>query len=71
MPHPTVRAAVRHPDTGQYIALDPGNDYAPDDLLVKAYPWAFKRVDNAHETIESVPVEQATAEPGQKRSRRS
>lgn len=67
MPHPTVRCAVRHPATGQMIALDPAVDYADDDPFVKTYPWAFKPVENAHERIESVEV--ATAEPGQKRTR--
>lgn len=67
MPHPTVVCAVRHPLTGGMIALDPAIDYAPDDLLVRTFPWAFAPVENSHKVIESVEV--ATAEPGQKRSR--
>ena len=67
MPHPTVRCAVRHPETGQMIPLDPAIDYAPDDLFVRTYPWAFAPVENSHQIIESVEV--ATAEPGQQRNR--
>lgn len=67
MPHPTVRCAVRHPDTGMMFTLDPSQDYAPDDLIVRSYPWAFESVENAHDIITSVEV--ATANPGEKRSR--
>jgi hypothetical protein len=34
-----------------------------------AYPWAFAPRDTRPDIIESVPVEKATAEPGQKRTR--
>ena len=70
MPHPTVPCVVRHPITGQMIALDPGLDYADDDLLLVEYPWAFKPIEDAHEVIESVVIEQATAAPGERRNRR-
>lgn len=66
MPHPTSAVAVQHPETDQYIALDPAVDYAPDDILVRAYPWAFAPRAAAG-IVESVEV--ATAEPGQKRTR--
>lgn len=71
MPHPTARCAVRHPLVGQMVNLDPAIDYDPDDLLVTAYPWAFEPVKDSHRIVESVSVEQATAAPGEKRSRRS
>lgn len=71
MPHPSVAAAVRHPETGLYVALDPAVDYDPSDPLVKAYPWAFEPRDTNPAVVESVSVEQATAAPGEKRSRRS
>lgn len=71
MPHPTQPVAVRHPETGQYIALDPAVDYDPDDLMVKTFPWAFAPRDTKPGRVESVSVEQATAEPGEKRSRRA
>lgn len=50
------------------VALDPSIDYADDDVLVRAYPWAFAARDAA-KLVESVAIEQATAEPGQKRTR--
>ena len=65
MPHPTVPVIVRHPDGGVMIALDPGVDYDPADVLVKAYPWAFAPYD--HDVVESVEIERATAAPGEKR----
>ena len=69
MPHPSTAAAVRHPETNQYVALDPAVDYDPSDPLVKAYSWAFAPRNTDPTIIESVPVEQATAAPGEKRSR--
>lgn len=72
MPHPTTVAAVRHPITGVYEALNPAIDYASDDLMVKTYPWAFEPLPTASagQVVESVVIEKATAEPGEKRSRR-
>ena len=69
MPHPTHAVSVRHPEAPVMIALDPGTDYPADDPLVRAYPWAFVPVENAGRIIESVAIEQATAAPGEKRSR--
>lgn len=51
------------------LALDPAMDYAPDDVLVRAYPWAFVVREFAAGVVESVSVEAATANPGEKRSR--
>jgi hypothetical protein len=67
MPHPNAPVIVRHPDGGILIVLDPAVDYDPDDVLVKAYPWAFVPADTT--IVESVAVEQATAAPGEKRTR--
>lgn len=69
MPHPTTPAAVRHPETDQFVALDPAVDYPADDVLVRAYPWAFAPVESSSAVRESVRIERATAEPGQKRTR--
>lgn len=70
MPRPTHRVAVRHPQTGGYIALDMEVDYDPADPLVEAYAWAFAPIEDGHKIIESVDVpvvEQASARPGEKR----
>lgn len=69
MPHPTEPVAVRHPETGQFVTLNPAVDYDPSDTLVKAYPWAFVARGTSPEIVEAVVIEKATAEPGQKRSR--
>jgi hypothetical protein len=69
MPHPTTPAVVRHPDTDLLVALNPAEDYDPADPIVKAYAWAFAAREHSDEIVESVSVEQATAAPGEKRSR--
>ncbi len=33
--------AVRHPETGAHIVPVPGEAYAANDPLVRAYPWLF------------------------------
>ena len=66
MPHPNQPVAVRHPD-GYMDVLDPARDYPDDDVLVKAYPSFFTAVENAGQIIDSVTIEDATAEPGRKR----
>jgi len=69
MPHPHSPIAVRHPDApGVMIVLDPATDYDSTDVLVKSYPWAFAPRDTTPGVVESVPIEQATAAPGEKRS---
>lgn len=71
MPHPNGGYIVRHPDApGLMVALDPAIDYAKTDPMVAAYPWAFVPLENPGEIIDSVPVEQATAAPGEKRRTR-
>lgn len=72
MPRPTEVVSVRHPLTGIHTALNPAVDYAEDHELVVAYPWAFVPREVTDEIVESVAVpvvEQATAAPGEKRSR--
>jgi hypothetical protein len=71
MPRPTQPVAVKHPTTGQFEALDPAKDYPADSVFVKAYPWAFRARETKSGIVESVAIEKATAEPGEKRSRRS
>lgn len=71
MPHPNGPYVVRHPEAdGLMVALDPAVDYPKNDPLVKAYPWAFVPLENVGQIVESVPVEQATAAPGEKRRTR-
>jgi hypothetical protein len=70
MPHPSEPVVVRHPDGGMLTVLDPALDYDPGDPLVKAYPWAFEPRDTSPGVIESMPIEQATAAPGEKRTAR-
>lgn len=66
MPHPNQAVVVRHPDApGAMVSLNPAVDYDDNDVLVKSYPWAFGKLPARSRTA----VEQATAEPGQKRSR--
>jgi len=70
MPHPTVPVVVRHPEAaGVMVALDPAADYDPDDVIVRTYPWAFAPRDTSAGIVESVSIEAATANPGEKRSR--
>lgn len=71
MPHPTVVVSVRHPEAPVMIALDPSKNYDPSDILVKTYPWAFEPRETGTGIVESVKIEQATAGPGEKRSRKS
>lgn len=66
MPHPTVAACVKHPETGLFVGLNPAIDYPVEDALVVAYPWAFVPREVA-EAPESVVIEKASAEPGAKR----
>jgi hypothetical protein len=70
MPHPTVPVAVRHPETSEYVALNPAIDYPDDDVFVKTYPWAFVRQAEKGKR-DSVRIESASAEPGQKRRTRA
>jgi len=67
MPHPTETVAVLHPETGLHVALDPAVDYPDDDPLVKTYGWAFAPREDVGKIVESVGIEDATAEPGRKR----
>lgn len=71
MPHPHTTVIVRQPGApGVMVVLDTAIDYDPGDPLVKAYPEAFTPRAVTSGVVESVPVEQATAAPGEKRSTR-
>ena len=56
---------VSHPLTQQFVAPDRGKRYRSDDPLVEAHPWLFI---SEEELAEDSPVEQATANPGERRS---
>lgn len=56
-----------HPVTGQFITLARGMEFDDDDPIVAAFAWAF--VDEPKpEQVREVPIEQATAAPGEKRN---
>lgn len=70
MPHPNQPVVVRHPEVpGIMVALDPAVNYPSDDILVRAFPELFAAVDAKSGVVESVKIEDATAEPGRKRNR--
>lgn len=67
-------SALRHPVTGDYVVPRAGQPFAEDDALVVAHPWAFctaEALEHAAaagaEPVTSVPIERATARPGEKR----
>jgi hypothetical protein len=61
--------AVSHPITGQFITLSRGKEFDDNDPVVAAFAWAFEP-DDAPATVDSVPIETATARPGERRSTR-
>lgn len=70
---PGVTAVVLDPaGDGALVALAPGQEYDSTDAIVKAHPWAFgadaDRTNGGRVT--SVPIEQATAGPGELRTTR-
>lgn len=67
MPHPNQVVSVSHPEHGMFVGLDPAKNYPDDDILVKTYPWAFTPLENEGQIVESVSIEDTTAEPGAKR----
>lgn len=62
--------------TGDLEVPNPAITYDDQHPMVRAYPWAFASVDEVADAREaerettSVPIEQATAAPGEKRSTR-
>lgn len=62
-------AAVRHPETGQYVVPNPTAAYRDDDPIVLAYPWMFKSDNDAERPAEQ-PIERAVANPGYRRPTR-
>lgn len=70
MPHPNQSVVVRNPEVpGDMVPLDPAINYAADSAVVRAYPQFFAVREVVSGVVESVSVEQATAAPGEKRSR--
>lgn len=59
--------AVRHPEHGELVVPNPAQPYRDDDPLVEAHPWLF--VSDTGLT-EDDGVEQATREPGERRTLR-
>jgi hypothetical protein len=65
--------ALRHPDTGDYVVPRAGQPYPDDDPLVVAFPWAFCSAEaladapDPRASLTEVPIERATARPGEKR----
>ena len=60
---------VRHPLSDVYVSAKRGDEFPDDDPIVEAYPWLF--VDEPEPArVDSVPVEQATAAPGERRATR-
>jgi len=65
--------AVRHPESGVLIVPDRSRPWPADDPLVRAYPWMFipeGETRPAKPAPESVPIEQATRAPGERRTTR-
>lgn len=69
--------ALLHPTVGVHVTPKAEERFAPDDVLVLAYPWAFgteAELSAEHEAareVESVQIEQATRAPGEKRTART
>lgn len=64
--------AVRHPESEQFVTLANGQEFADDDVIVAAFPWAFEKRDPdaaPAAPADSVVIEMATARPGEKRRR--
>jgi hypothetical protein len=73
--HKADPCAFYSPAAGGHIVPDPTRQYADDDPLVQAAPWYFVREgEQEPPPPDSVrvdaPIEQATANPGEKRSTR-
>lgn len=68
--------ALLHPETGLHISPKPDEQFTEDNPLVKAHRWAFGTEDEiaaereAAQNVTSVPIEQATSAPGEKRPTR-
>lgn len=66
--------AIYDAELGAHVVPKPTDYYDEKDPLVKAHPWAFASDEELSAQpmgiMESVQIEQATAEPGEKRSTR-
>lgn len=66
-----VRDAVFCTDLGTYIPLIPGTAHDTSDPIVREHRWAFtEEQPPPRKATRSVPVEQATAAPGEERKTR-
>ena len=66
-----VRDAVFCTALGTFIPLIPGTAHETDDPIVREHRWAFTDETPApRRAVRSVPVEQATAAPGEERKTR-
>lgn len=66
-----------HPDTGGLVTPNPDIPVDASDPLVKKFPWAFvsdedlaAELQQAAASARPQPVEEATANPGEKRTTR-
>lgn len=69
--------ALLHPDTGALVVPSPNQPIDSSDVLVKTFPWAFISDEdlaaeqaNQARYVTEAPLEQATANPGEKRNAR-
>lgn len=60
-------AVVRHPEGGHLDVPNPALAYRDDDPLVKAYPWMFATDEELETEGGPIPIEMATAAPGERR----
>lgn len=67
--------AVRHPEHGQWVTLNPAEPLEDTDPLVREFAWAFatdeqleaEKAERPDGIVESVVIEKATADPGKRR----
>lgn len=70
-----IGVVVAHPQHGGWVSPNPADTYDENDPLVQAHRWLFSTAEELAErdtqpVRESVPVEQATRAPGEKRATR-
>lgn len=61
-----VLVSAVDPDTGLHVTLSPGVAYDSKSAIVKAYAWAFQ----SDRDRDAGGVEEATANPGERRDTR-
>lgn len=67
--------ALLHPETGALVVPNPDTPVEANDALVKKFPWAYISDDELADELAAqrsivteVPLEKATARPGEKRT---